>query len=420
MIKVYAILAALLMSCFFVSPSVSPTAAAGAVQDPNFMPPQQRESVFQALWQKIHDQYPYFDRRDVDWDKVHDTYLPQAVAAGNGEAFRNVLRETLAQLKDTHTSLVDVRETFARPPLYIAPDGNHLVVAWVQPGSDAEKQGLKAGMVVLQIDGVPAAEAWERRAARTSGSTPAYIRWYSGTQILRGMEGTPVRLKAVFPDGSPTVTATVVRSNDITPFYQYFEEKDLAGGIKYIHVAEMESKEVRDKFRRSLAEAARTNPPGLIIDVRYNGGGVYAHEYANFLFPERTFLGQDVSQQFKSTKEFWSTPEKQVYTGPVVVLTNPGCISMCDVFTTFMGQSGRAVLVGDRPGGAGFRMGVASVAVGMQITLTEPTEMFGPRKESIEGNPVEVTYRVVPTAADWAAGRDPVLEKALEILGAKQ
>lgn len=102
--------------------------------------------------------------------------------------------------------------------------------------------------------------------------------------------------------------------------------------------------------------------------------------------------------------------------GPVVILTNPSCRSTCDLFAKIMQQEDRAVLVGQNPEGAGITSRERVLPHGFKLYMSTPMEFVAADHSPIEGNPAQLDYEVAPTAADWIAGRDPALEKALSLL----
>lgn len=109
----------------------------------------------------------------------------------------------------------------------------------------------------------------------------------------------------------------------------------------------------------------------------------------------------------------------RVYSGPVLLLTNPGCASACHIFATWAEQLGFAKLVGEPSDGSALAPNYRYLLYGYR--LTGPAfDALGPDGKSAEGRILPVAYPVVPTAADWAAGRDPVLEKALEVLATEK
>lgn len=57
---------------------------------------------FEAAWLRVNDVYPFLDFKHINWDSIHDVYLPR-VEAARGDEFYLVLGDLLAELKDGHT-----------------------------------------------------------------------------------------------------------------------------------------------------------------------------------------------------------------------------------------------------------------------------------------------------------------------------
>jgi carboxyl-terminal processing protease len=397
-------------------PSSQPDAVASA-PTPDVLTAEQREEVFLDMWLQVDREYWYWGRRDVDWNAVKEKYLPLARNAESVGAFRTVLKQALAEVEDGHVFLFDPEGSVGRPHVWVEPDGDQLAIAWVDAGSDAEKAGLKAGMLLQQVDDRSAAEAWAREESAASATMAPTRKWLGGRNVLRGPFGSSTTIVASFPGQAP-VTATLVRDAQVEAYSSLFEKKVLPGGIVYIALRSFGHPEALQAAKTALLDAARKEPPGMIIDVRYNRGGNsdFVTDFSQVLFPKSTILGlrQDHRTGQKST--MMTTAATVTYEGRLVVLTNQSCGSACDLFALSLQQKERAVLVGETPCGAGIRGELQILPYGFQMSLSSPSEMLDRQGRPIEQNPAQVDYRISPTAADWAAGRDTVLEKALELL----
>lgn len=395
------------------TPSATPTQAGPLTAT-------QREEVFLAMWETVDTEYLYLDRRDVNWNAVREKYLPAARDAADDWAFRLVLRQALAELKDPHTVLRSAPGTSAAPHIWVEPDGDQIVITHVDPGSDAAQASLKPGMVLLEIDGLPLAEAWAYSATLRTGATPAAGKWRSGADILYGQTGSVVKVVAAFPKEEP-IRATLVRSSTSSPHSRAVEQKMLQGDIAYVSIPNMKESVVFRDAEAALRTIVETKPPGLIIDVRYNTGGLPEHVYdlSNFLFRKGTILAREAWHNTGTQVPIISLLGDAPYQGPIVLLTNPGCISACDLFAKILQQDGRAILVGMPPAGATIAPLEKTLPYGFSIAMSMYWEMLDGYGKPIEQHPAPVDYEVTPTANDWATGRDPALEKAIELLQAQ-
>lgn len=410
----------LILSSVETPPQPEQPAAASATP-PDVLTAEQREEVFLDMWSQVDKYYRYFDRRDVDWDAVKEQYLPLARNAQSVGAFRTVLKQALAEVEDGHTYLIDPEGSVGRPHLWVEPDGDQIVIAWVDAGSDAEKAGLKAGMTLQTVDGLPAAEVWAHEEAAAAATMADTRRWLGARNVLRGPFGSRTTVAAGFPGQAP-VTATLLRDANIDASTLLFSKKALPEGIIYINLRTFADAKVTQSAKAALREAARAKPPGLIIDVRYNRGGSsdFVTDLSGGLFAKSTILGFRRDYITGEKLSLTTTAIPITYDGPLIILTNQSCGSACDLFALSLQQTKRATLVGENPCGAGIRQEVRNLPYGFQMSLGSSTEMLDRQWLPIEQNPAQVDYRVSPTAADWAAGRDPVLEKAISLLQEKK
>jgi hypothetical protein len=163
---------------------------------------------------------------------------------------------------------------------------------------------------------------------------------------------------------------------------------------------------------------------GLIIDVRDNNGGAADNisQLMQFIVKEEAHFGNLTTRSnFEGeatfeTKEIYIKPEgnKPLFNQEIVVLTNRGCYSSCNVFAAYMSQLPNVTLVGDTTGG-GTGMAVGSVlANGWKYRYSAGEFTLA------DGSSFELGFApdetVITTATDEANGKDMIIERALEIL----
>jgi hypothetical protein len=66
---------------------------------------QRPEKNFEALWKTFHNRYPFFELRNVDWNKQYEIYRPQVTSETSDEELFDVLRRMLDPLDDGHVEL---------------------------------------------------------------------------------------------------------------------------------------------------------------------------------------------------------------------------------------------------------------------------------------------------------------------------
>jgi tricorn protease len=147
-----------------------------------------------------------------------------------------------------------------------------------------------------------------------------------------------------------------------------------------------------------------------VVDVRYNGGGHVSALLLEKLARKR--VGYNVSR--------WSRPEpypEESPLGPMVAITNENCGSDGDIFSHTFKLMKLGVLVGKRSWGGVIGIWPRHRLVDGSVT-TQPEFSFwfvdvGWRVENIGAVP-DVEVDIAPQ--DYAASRDPQLDKALAIV----
>jgi C-terminal processing protease CtpA/Prc len=176
-----------------------------------------------------------------------------------------------------------------------------------------------------------------------------------------------------------------------------------------------------------LRQLVDAQVPGLIIDVRNNGGGNggLANDFAGYFFDESMILSQRLYYN-ETTGDFEArgVPERLEpgpfqFDGPVAVLLGPNCASACEGFAHAMTQGGRATVVGHAPSaGAYGEVGRGQYELPGDLSLQVPTG----RPETPDGELLIEGVGVVPdilvpvTYESVMGSTDAVLEAAIQAL----
>lgn len=306
---------------------------------------------FDELWRTLGERYCYFGEKQTDWAAVRALYRPQALAAGSRDAFAPVVDRVLAELYDAHTHRGDAADGAARLPYYdlwVEPgrDGGALVTS-VREGSAAADAGIIVGDTVTSVDGLSIA----RRAAT---SMPRCLRHpdlaanaYALNVAVAGRRGEPRRMTL---HGAKGGKRSVLLPVKITPPLPDVEARLLPDGYGCIVIRSFSDQAVIDAFDAALLRLREA--PGLVIDVRQNGGGDTA--------VARPIMGRFIARQKPYARmrrregDHLSDPWTEVvdprgpftYTAPVVVLTSRWSASMAEGFPMGMRGIERASIVG--------------------------------------------------------------------------
>lgn len=90
-----------------------------------------------SIWATVKEEFPYFDRLEVDWDAQYRTYLEKILLVNDEGEFHRLLREFMDSLNDGHTK-------------YFPPAPYRKVRPYVQP--DAPSFTLNEGVLTIRIN----------------------------------------------------------------------------------------------------------------------------------------------------------------------------------------------------------------------------------------------------------------------------
>jgi carboxyl-terminal processing protease len=308
---------------------------------------------FDELWRTLAERYCYFGEKRTDWPAVRALYRPQALAAASRDDFAVIVDRVLRELYDAHTHRSDAAEGTARLPYYdlwVEPRGAHgALVTSVRDGSAAADAEIVPGDTVTRVDDVSLA----RRAAASmprclTRPDPAAVT-YALNVAVSGHRGQPRRLALRNAKGGERTVNLPVKIASQLPDV---ESRLLPRGYGCIVVRSFADQAVVDAFDAALLRFREA--PGLVIDVRQNGGGDTA--------VARPIMGRFIAEQKPYARmrrrdgdhlgDAWTEVVDPrgpfTFTAPVAVLTTRWSASMAEGFPMGMRGIGRAAIVGTR------------------------------------------------------------------------
>lgn len=220
-----------------------------------------------------------------------------------------------------------------------------LIVISPLVGSPAYRAGLQAGDVIVEIDGQSSADIDRDEAIRR----------------LKGEAGTNVEIKLVHPPRSEQRKVTIQREiihietvlgdrRDDRDQWDFMLDHDKK--IGYIRITSFGRDTFRD-LRAAMKELEKQKLRGLIMDLRFNPGGLLASaiEVADLFLTE----GEIVSTAGRnSPKRSWSARKPETFEGfPMVVLVNRYSASASEIVSASLQDHKRAIVIGERTWGKG-------------------------------------------------------------------
>ena len=359
--------------------------------DPSGETPEEYQELFAPFWEA--------------WGIVHEEYVDQPV--DDLALMRGAIRGMLEALGDRHTSYMTPEEfQQANESLEGEYEG---IGAWVDITGDYVE-------IISPMKGSPAAEAGLQPNDKVIGIDGEDMAGIPGDLVLKrilGPAGTDVTL--TIQRNSEIFDVTITRANIVVPTV---EPEMLENEIAYIALYNYGSNTTA-QLRRALQEMLDQNPRGLIFDLRNNGGGFL--NTAIQVVSEFVEDGVVMYEEFGDgeTYAYDAIPGGRATEIPLVVLVNEGTASASEITAGAIQDYGRAPLVGVTTFGKGSVQTWVELednAGGVRITIAR---WLTPDGRQISGEGLTPEYIVELTEEDFEQGRDPQLDKAIEVLEAQ-
>lgn len=299
--------------------------------------------------------------------------------------------------------------------------GDKLIVTIVKPGSDAEAKGLKRGDQILSIEGFAPVkkEMWKVDYFYNilSKRSSLKLRVLSpGDTAPRDLEIASKITKLPRVVDRSTIFTLLDTSGRSDIEYNYF--KPLGSTI----IWKMPSFSINPADIDTMIGKVK-NYPNLILDLRGNGGGLVdsLERLAGWMF-DRDLTIAELKGRKPMDPMRSKTRGANCYKGNLIVLIDAASGSAAEIFARLVQLEKRGVVVGDVSAGAVMQsirkplsMGANDeILYGVSITNADVIMSDG---KSLEHTGVVPDQLIVPTPADFAQNRDPVLAMAVKLLG---
>ncbi len=341
------------------------------------------------------------------WWLLSEDYVNQD-ALDPEKLSRGAIEGMLEALNDSHTSYFESYDVVSGAleggsfegigAVVTMKDGEFAVVSPIA-GGPAERQGVRAGDKILEIDG-----------ETTSGMslTEAVLK-------VRGEIGTTVILLILHQNENTPVTIEIVRE-EITIDSVYLDM--LPDNIAHIQITQFASG-TSDKLIAALSDAIQSGASGIILDLRGNPGGyldVTVDVASEFL--DGGIVLYEADEAGNIFKEWTASSGGLAIDLPIAVLVDGGSASGSEVLAGALQDRGRATLIGTETFGKGSVNVVRKLSDGSALVVTT-ARWLTPDNHQIEGVGLTPDIEVNITIDDVASGRDPQLESAIQYLGAQ-
>jgi C-terminal processing protease CtpA/Prc len=404
---------------------------------------------FQALFEKVSREYPFTDDKGINWQALNDQFAPSVAQAKNKEDYYRALRDLTYSIPDGHVNVSINPDVFYEERgggfgLVLAElsDGR-VIVTEVLPNTPGEKAGIKPGAEILTWNNKPVKQAIEETIPYFGPYSTDHTKHLEQANFLtRVPPGSKIDVQYKNPGDLSERKISMSAEVEYESLFRtipVFNQDELAiplegkvlddSGLGYIRISTFSDDYnfMARLWEHNIQALIDQEIPGLIIDLRTNGGGSVglSLDFAGYFFDEEIEL-YDRYYYNETTGEFESTgqpakikPGPLYYDGPIAVLVSPNCVSACEGFAYALTQNGRSMIVGHfATAGAFGEVGRGQYKLPDDITMQFPTG----RPETLDGELLiegigVLTDVTVPVSEESAIGLvDAVLQAAVNAL----
>ena len=253
----------------------------------------------------------------------------------------------------------------------------------------ADKAGLKAGDIILEIDGVSALD----------------VSLEDAVSKIRGPKGKAVELTILHKDSQTPEKVTIVRGT--IPLVSV-KIKELEPGYVQLRLTDFKANTTEDMHRKLQEYSAKQELKGIVLDLRNNPGGLLNQAISvTDTFLRDGLIVYTQGRDPKSRKDEMATRQSTDVTCPVVVLINSGSASASEIVAGALQDRKRAILIGERTFGKGSVQTIMPLSDGSAVKLTIAL-YYTPNGRSIqaEGIDPDVELPFVVSAEESAERQD--------------
>ncbi len=342
----------------------------------------------------------------VEPDRINDVQLYEGAIDGLFSSL-NDPHSTYIDPTTYSISRTDLSGTFQGIGATVSRQEDEIVIVRPFDGSPAELAGVRAGDVILEVNGESAIGWTVDRAVLT----------------IRGPRGTTVTLKVRHSDGTEEVVDIVrdrIEVDSINRIPPGGVLRDADGNdvtdLGYIRIAQF-TERTPDELQDMIESIEADGVQGLILDVRGNPGGLLAEtvEVTDLFLDEGVII---VQVDRDSNERIAEARPGQVTQLPIVIVQDEQSASGSELLAVALQEHGRATIVGARSFGKGTVNSVRELSDGGAIYISI-ARYLSPNRNQIEGLGVIPDVPVELTPEDIDAQRDVFIHRAIDVLRAQ-
>lgn len=344
-------------------------------------------SLFWDTWQILNQKY--VETEALDYQKMLDGAI-HGLVTSVGDPYTAFMNP-----KENREFQDNLEGTLDGIGAELTLKDRHLTIVSPIKNSPASKAGLQPEDIVYKINGDLAENFTLEQAVLK----------------IRGQKGTPVVLTIMRKNTEKPFDVRIIRDTININSVDY----KIKDNIAIIEINQFSAK-TKEEFTKAISEVMAKSPKGLILDLRFNGGGYL--DAAVDVTSEFVAKGKVVSIKKRNPNEdevIYVNGKARTMNIPMVVLINKGSASASEIVAGALQDHKRAHLIGEASFGKGTVQEVANLIGGSSLRVTI-AKWYTPNNKNITEVGITPDQIVERSTEDFQKGRDPQLKAAIDYL----
>ncbi len=331
-------------------------------------------ALFARILQTIRKDY--VDEKKVSYEALTQAALKGMLSSLDPHSQFMDSREFKGMQDDTHSR-------FGGLGLHVSVRDNSLIIVSPMEGTPGFRAGLQPGDQIIKIDQKPTEK----------------MDLSDAMGLLRGEIGQRITLTVFRPATKDITDYALVRESINVPSVkdsQILPQTLDSTKIGYVRITQF-NVPTNDEFAAKLDELQKQGMEALILDLRYNPGGLLesAVNVAGQFLPPRTLVVSTEGRNASQSKVYRTSESNKARPNyPIAILINGGSASGSEIVAGALKDLNRAILVGETTFGKGSVQSVIGLQDGSALRLTT-AKYYTPSKQVIHEK--GVTPNIVAT-----------------------